>query len=204
MVIFALRHFAPKIPGPLIAVASAIAASTQFNLVGRGVEVIGPIVGGLPHLQFPAASWRDLELLTPLAFSCFVMIVAQSAATARVYAMRHDQDLDENADLMGLSVANLAAGVTGTFVVNGSPTQTAMVETSGGRSQFAQIATATIVALVLLFLTGPPQYLPRCALGAIVFVIAVRRKGTVEDPARESGRVCARCDDGECGDSRKR
>ena len=59
------------------------------------------------------------------------MIVAQSAATARVYAARHRETLDENADLVGLSAANAAAALSGTFVVNGSPTQTAMVERSG-------------------------------------------------------------------------
>ncbi len=102
------------------------------------------------------------------------MIVAQSAATARVYAMRHHQELDENADLVGLSAANMAAALSGTFVVNGSPTQTEMVESSGGRSQLAQLATAATVALVLLFLTKPLQYLPRCVLGAIVFIIAIK------------------------------
>ena len=173
-IIFALRHFVPRIPGPLIAVAGAIAMSVQFNLAARGVEMIGPVAGGLPRLHIPAVGWRDVELLTPMAFSCFVIIVAQSAATARVYAMRHNQPLDENADLIGLSTANLAAGLSGTFVVNGSPTQTAMVESSGGRSQLAQIVTAMMVVAVLLFLTRPIQYLPRCVLGAIVFVIAVR------------------------------
>jgi len=172
--IFALRHFTPKIPGPFVAVAAAILASAVFNLAGRGVDIIGPVAGGFPHLRFPAVRWRDAELLLPLAFSCLVMIVAQSAATARVYATRHNQALDENADLLGLSTANLAAGMSGTFVVNGSPTQTAMVESSGGRSQLAQIVTAVMVGLVLLFLTEPLQYLPRCVLGAIVFVIAVR------------------------------
>jgi MFS superfamily sulfate permease-like transporter len=49
-----------------------------------------------------------------------------------------------------------------------------MVESSGGQSQLAQVATAVAVALVLLFLTKPLQYLPRCVLGAIVFFIAVR------------------------------
>jgi sulfate permease, SulP family len=109
----------------------------------------------------------------PAAASCFLMIVAQSAATARAYAARHRQTLDENADLVGLSAANITAALSGTFVVNGSPTQTAMVESSGGRSQFAHLATAAIVALVLLFLTGPLHYLPRCVLAAIVFTIAV-------------------------------
>jgi SulP family sulfate permease len=109
----------------------------------------------------------------PVAASCFLMIVAQSAATARAYASRHRQALDENTDLIGLAVANAAAGLSGTFVVNGSPTQTAMVESSRGESQVAHLATAIVVALVLLFITGPLQYLPRCVLGAIVFTIAV-------------------------------
>jgi len=99
--------------------------------------------------------------------------VAQSAATARAYAERHREPLDENGDLLGLSAANAAAALSGTFVVNGSPTQTAMVETSGGRSQLAHLATAGIVAAVLLALTGPLQDLPVCVLGTVVFTIAV-------------------------------
>jgi MFS superfamily sulfate permease-like transporter len=101
------------------------------------------------------------------------MIVTQSAATARAYAARHREELDENTDLVGLSAANAAAAFSGTFVVNGSPTQTAMVERSGGTSQLAQIATAALVALVLLALTGPLAALPQCVLGAIVFTIAI-------------------------------
>ena len=136
-VIFALRHFAPRIPGPLIAVTGAIAASVQFNLA-RGVDMIGPVAGGLPRLHIPAVGWRDVELLTPVAFSCLVIVVAQSAATARVYAMGHNQPLDENADLMGLSTANLAAGLSGTFVVNGSPTQTAWRTTRSSETTIAR------------------------------------------------------------------
>jgi MFS superfamily sulfate permease-like transporter len=65
------------------------------------------------------------------------MIVAQSAATARAYAARHRESLDENADLVGLSGANFAAALTGTFVVNGSPTQTAMVENAWSVERFS-------------------------------------------------------------------
>ena len=116
---------------------------------------------------------KDVEALLPVAASCFIMIVTQSAATARIYATRHHESLDENDDLIGLSAANALAAMSGTFVVNGSPTQTAMAESSGARSQFAQISTAAVVAVVLLFLTRPLQYLPRCVLGAIVFIIAL-------------------------------
>jgi sulfate permease, SulP family len=172
--VLTLGRFAPRIPGPLIAVAGAISASAFWDFAARGIAVIGPVAGGLPHLGLPNVSWHEVELLIPVAGSCFVMIVAQSAAVARIYATRNHQLLDENADLVGLCVANTAAGLSGTFVVNGSPTQTAMVENSGGRSQLAHVAAAAVVALVLLFFTRPLQYLPRCVLGAIVFIVAIR------------------------------
>jgi sulfate permease, SulP family len=169
-----LGRFAPRVPGSLIAVAGAIASSAAWNFASRGIAVLGPVAGGLPHLGLPNVSWREVELLVPVAGSCFVMIVAQSAATARIYAAHHRQPLDENADLAGLSAANAAAALSGAFVVNGSPSQTAMMESSGGRSQMAHVATAAVVGLVLLFLTHPLQYLPRCVLGAIVFLVAIR------------------------------
>jgi SulP family sulfate permease len=172
--VLALHRFAPKVPGSLIAVAVTTAASAIWNLAGHGVAIIGPVTGGLPRLALPLIGWRQIEPLIPIAGSCFVMIVAQSSATARFYALRHQQHLNENADLIGLSLANAAAALTGTFVVDGSPTQTAMVESSGGRSQLAQITTVGVVALVLLFLTRPLRYLPQCVLGSVVFVIAMR------------------------------
>jgi MFS superfamily sulfate permease-like transporter len=172
-VIVLSRRISPQLPGPLFAVAGATAASAVFDFAGHGVNVIGPVMGGLPRLRLPLVSGKEMLALLPVAASCFVMIVAQSAATARAYAFRHREALDENGDLGGLAAANVAAAVTGTFVVNGSPTQTAMVDRSGGRSQLAHLVVAALVAMVLLFLTGPLQYLPRCALGAIVFTIAL-------------------------------
>ena len=172
--VFAFSRFAPKVPGSLLAVGGAIAASATWDFAGHGIAIIGPVVGGLPHLGFPDAHWRDVVPLLGVSVSCFVMILAQSAATARFYAGRHHQQLDESVDLVGLSAANAAAALSGTFVVDGSPTQTAMVESSGGQSQLAQVATAITVAFVLLFLTNPLQYLPRCVLGAIVFFVGVR------------------------------
>lgn len=165
---------APKFPGTLLAVAGTVAASDMFHWAQRGVAVLGPVPAGLPHLGLPDLRWRDVETLVPVAGACLLMIAAQSAATSRAYATRHQQQLDENADLVGLAAANAAAAFSGTFVVNGSPTQTAMVESSGGTNQLAHLATAGVVVLVLLFLTGPLQFLPQCVLGAVVFTIAMR------------------------------
>ena len=171
--ILAGKRFAPRFPVSLLVVMGAIAASAYLRASEHGVPVIGPVPGGLPPLKLPIVSWSQAIAILPIAMSCFAMIIAQSAATSRVFAMAHGERVDENADILGLAAANAAAAVSGAFVVNGSPTQTAMAEAAGARSQAAQLAFAATVLVVLLFLTGPLQYLPRFVLASVVFTIAV-------------------------------
>ncbi|MGB7352958.1 MAG: SulP family inorganic anion transporter [Acidobacteriaceae bacterium] len=172
-VVLGSQRWTPKIPGALIAVVAAIAASAWWNFPAHGIATIGSVAGGLPPLRFPLPAWHEIPPLLSIAGSCVILIITQSAATARAYALRHQQKLSENQDLLGLSAANAAAALTGTFVVNGSPTQTAMVERAGGQSQIAQIATACVVACVLLLLTHPLEYLPQCVLGSLVLLVAI-------------------------------
>jgi SulP family sulfate permease len=167
------KRFAPRWPLPLVAVVGTIVASAVFHFEQHGIAVIGPVPGGLPSIGLPDVSWSEILRLLPVAGACFVMIMTQSAATSRVFAERYHEHVDVDADILGLSAANAAAALSGAFVVNGSPTQTAMAERAGARSQVAQLAFAAVVLLVLLALTGPLQYLPRCVLAAIVFTIAV-------------------------------
>ncbi len=167
------NRFAPRLPLSLLAVVGAIAASSAWHFAERGIAIIGPIAGGLPSIRFPMVAWRELLLLLPVAGSCFVMIIAQSAATSRAFAMRYHEKVDTDADILGLSAANIAAALTGTFVVNGSPTQTATAEHAGARSQLAQLTLAAVVLMILLFALGPLQFLPRCVLASVVFCIGV-------------------------------
>ena len=167
------NRVAPRFPVSLFAVVGTIAASAAFRFAERGIAVIGPVPGGLPPIGLPDVTWSDVLALLPVAASCFVMIIAQSAATSRAFAQSYHEHVDEDADILGLSAANAVAAVSGTFVVNGSPTQTAMADRAGARSQVAQLLFAGVVLLVLLFFTGPLQYLPRCVLASIVFTIAL-------------------------------
>src|SRR6516162_3024205 len=86
----------PRFPGALVAVAGMIAASAWYNWSNRGIEVIGAVPGGLPRLGLPHVSWSDIELVLPISFSCFIVILAQSAATARAYALRYRESFDQN------------------------------------------------------------------------------------------------------------
>ncbi|HEV3431309.1 MAG TPA: SulP family inorganic anion transporter [Paraburkholderia sp.] len=171
--ILLFKRLRPGWPVPLLAVVAGIAASARFDFAGHGIAITGPVAGGLPHLAFPAVGWFQMIDLLQVAASCFVIIVAQSAATSRAFAEKYGERVDEDRNLLGLAAANVTAAFSGAFVVNGSPTQTAMGEQAGARSQFAQLVFAGVVVIVLLFLSNWLQYLPRCVLAAIVFTIAV-------------------------------
>ena len=172
-VIIGGRLISKKIPGALIAVIGSIVVSWGWNLVAHGVTTLGPVPGGLPDFGLPDVSWNQVWPLITTAGALFVVILAQSAATSRAYAAKYQEAFEENVDLVGLSLANASAGLSGTFVVNGSPTKTQMVDSAGGRTQLATLSTAGIVLIVLLFLTKPLQYLPNAVLASVVFLIGV-------------------------------
>lgn len=173
-IIVGSEHFAPRFPGALVAVIGLTAAAARFRWAEKGVKVLGNVPSGLPHVGFPHITYSDVKMVLPISFSCFIVILAQSAATSRAYALRYRDPFNQNMDLIGLSLANAAAGLSSTFVVNGSPTKTAMVDIAGGRSQWSHLAAATVVLMVLLFLTRPLSFLPDAVLAAIVFLIGIK------------------------------
>jgi high affinity sulfate transporter 1 len=173
-VIVVSKRISKRIPGALIAVVGAIVVSWALDM-GRHVHVLGAVPSGLPEFGLPNVQWSPtlLARLSPTAFAMFVVILAQSAATSRAYAARYNERFSEDTDLVGLAMANIGAGLTGSFVVNGSPTKTQMVDSAGGRSQLSMVATTAIVLAVLLFFTGPLSYMPEAVLSAVVFLIGV-------------------------------
>ena len=174
IVIVASKRISRKLPGALIAVIGAIALSWMIDL-GQHTRVLGTVPSGLPVIKLPgvASNWALIQQLVPTAFAMFVVILAQSAATSRAYAARYSENLNENIDLVGLGLANIGAALSGTFVVNGSPTKTQMVDSAGGRTQLSLLVMTVVVLLVLLFFTGPLAYMPEASLAAVVFLIGI-------------------------------
>jgi MFS superfamily sulfate permease-like transporter len=172
-VVVVARLINRRIPGLLIAVIAAIGVSWAADLASHGAAVVGPVPRGLPSLGLPALGWHDATALLGAAVAMFVVILAQSAATSRAYAVKYEEPFSEATDLAGLAAANAAAAFSGTFVVNGSPTKTQITDSAGGRSQLSQMTAAAVVLIVLVLFTGPLAYLPDAALAAVVFLIAV-------------------------------
>lgn len=174
VIIVGFKLLSPKIPGAVIAVILSITLSNVLDAASHGVAVIGPVQGGMPPIGLPSGiDLGNIPAVFGIAVSCFFLIIAQSAATSRSFAMKHGQRVDINRDIVGLAGANIAAGLTGTFVVNGSPTKTEILDEQHGRSQMANITMSLVVIVVVLFLTSFLTNMPVAVLAAIVFMIGL-------------------------------
>ena len=168
------KRFSPRIPGAVVAVVLSIIISAATNAKAHGVAVVGSVEGGLPPIGLPPGiSWDDVPRVLGIAFACFVLIIAQSAATSRSFAMRHGDRVNVNRDIVGLAGANAAAGLSGTFVVNGSPTKTQVLDGQKGRTQLANLTMSATVLIVVLVATAVLDDMPKAVLAAIVFLIGV-------------------------------
>ena len=67
-----------------------------------------------------------------------------------------------------MGAANLAAGISQGFPIGASGSRTSVNDQMGARTQLSGLLSAGVTALVLLFLTGPVEYLPVATLGAVV------------------------------------
>ena len=174
VIIVIFKRFLPVVPGAIVAVVVLTTISALADAQAHGVAVVGAVEGGFPPIGLPSGiSWSDVATVLPTALSCFVLIVAQSAATSRSFAFKHGDKVDVNRDIVGLGGASLAAGLSGTFVVNGSPTKTQILDGQKGRTQIANMTMAAVVLLFTLFFTGLLTDMPTAVLAGIVFLIGV-------------------------------
>jgi MFS superfamily sulfate permease-like transporter len=175
IIIIGFKKFVPKVPGALIAVILSIVISTATDASAHGVSTIGAITGGFPPIGLPSGvmNWDAIVAVFATAVSCFILIIAQSAATSRSFAMKHGERVDVNRDIVGLSAASIAAGLTGTFVVNGSPTKTQILDENKGRTQVANMTMSVIALLFVMYFTSLLKNMPHSVLAAIVFLIGV-------------------------------
>jgi sulfate permease, SulP family len=65
--LLALRRLVPALPGALIVVVTAIAASWALDFASHGVAIVGPVPGGLPRPTLPTPPLADVLALAPAA-----------------------------------------------------------------------------------------------------------------------------------------
>jgi SulP family sulfate permease len=173
VLVLALKRINPAIPASLVAVGAGIAAVHIFSLGRHGLEIVGHVDSGLPSLGGPGLSLHDYGKLAAGGIGVMLVGFAEGLGAAKTYAERDHYEIDPNRELLGLGGANLAAGLSGGMVVNGSLSKTAVNDAAGARTQLASLFVAALTILTLLFLTGLFEDLPEATLAAIVIAAVV-------------------------------
>jgi high affinity sulfate transporter 1 len=173
-ILLGLSRLAPAMPATLGVVVLAIGAVELFDLDAHGVAIVGSIDAGLPSIAIPDVSASRYGGLAAAALGVMLVGYAEALGTAKVYAQRLGDQIDPNRELIGLGAANLGAGFSGGFAVNGSLSKTAVNNVAGGRTQLVGLIAAGLTAVTLLFLTGFFESLPIATLAAVVIAALIK------------------------------
>lgn len=166
--LLALEHFAPKAPAPLIAVAGGIAAAFFLNLQMHGVELVGHIPQGLPPLTLPDFSLA--AQLWPGALGIALMSFTETIAAGRAFVRSDEPSPRPNQELLATGLANAGGALLGAMPGGGGTTQTAVNRLAGARTQVAELVTAGMTLVTMLFLAPLIGMMPQATLAAIVIV----------------------------------
>jgi sulfate permease, SulP family len=172
-VILVLKRYLPLVPASLVVVLAGIAAVALFGLDDEGLEIVGPIESGLPTFALPDVGLDHYLALVGPAVGVLLIGFAEGLGAAKTYAAREGYDVDPNAELLGMSAANVGSGLFGGMVVNGSLSKTAVNGGAGARSQVSGFTVAALTVLTLLFLTGLFEDLPESVLAAVVIAAVI-------------------------------
>ena len=164
----------PRLPGMLIAVASATFVVAAFDLASRaGVSVLGPLPQGLPAPRLPLVPLDSLGPIFTGGLAVALVSFADTSVLSRSYAARLRTPVDPNQEMVGLGLANVAAGFFQGFPISSSSSRTPVAEAAGAKTQLTGVVGALAIALLLVFAPSLLQDLPNTALAAIVIASAI-------------------------------
>jgi high affinity sulfate transporter 1 len=171
--ILALQRWLPRVPAVLVMVVAATGATTVFGLAGHGVSLVGVLPKGFPPLTLPQVRLADLGPLLAGALGIVLVSLADTISTASAFAARTGQEVNGNAEMIGIGAANLAAGFFQGFPVSTSGSRTAVAERSGSKTQLTGVTGAALIILMIVFVPGLFRNLPDPALAAVVITAAL-------------------------------
>ncbi|KAK1570924.1 hypothetical protein Q3G72_009111 [Acer saccharum] len=151
--------------GPL----TAVVLGTTFVKIYKpsSISLVGDIPQGLPGFSIPK-SFGHVKSLIPTAMLITGVAILESVGIAKALAAKNGYELDSNQELFGLGVANILGSFFSAYPTTGSFSRSAVNHESGAKTGLSGLITGIIMGCALLFLTPLFEYIPQCALAAIV------------------------------------
>lgn len=167
------EHLDSRLPWALVGIVVATILCATLALEGRGVVELGTVVVGLPSWRLRWLSSGQWGLVLTTSVTLIIVILSQTAATTRTAADELGVEANVSRDFVGVGVANVVAGLAGTFPVNASPARTTVTGLAGGSTKLVGL-TAAAIAIVLSPLGTYAHMIPLAALAGVLFFVASR------------------------------
>ncbi len=171
--IFALRRWAPRVPGFLVVV---VVSSLLVFLLRLPADTIGSrfgsVASGLPMPALPAFSLAKVQALLPSAFTIAFLAGVESLLSAVVADGMTGGRHRSNCELVAQGVANIASALFGGMPATGAIARTATNVRSGGRSPVAGMSHAVFLLTAMALGAALMSYVPLACLAAVLMVVA--------------------------------
>ncbi len=187
--LFARKYLAPWLVGtganpnladiasrlaPMLAVivSTAMVAALRWDQTA-GVSIVGAVPQGLPTLALPGVSLAAIGPLWLPALLISMVGFVESVSVAQSLALKRQQRITPNRELLGLGAANLASALSGGFPVTGGFARSVVNFAAGANTPLAGVISALLMGVVIAALTGLFHYLPHAVLAATIIVAVV-------------------------------
>jgi SulP family sulfate permease len=173
LVIVALKKYAPRLPGLIIAVTMASAAAL---LAGLPIDTIagryGTLPSTLPVPHMPEISWPLLWTLLPSALTIAFLAGIESLLSAVVADRMMAGNHRPNAELLAQGAGNMASALCGGLPVTGAIARTATNVKAGGKTPVAGIVHALAILVIMMVLAETASLMAMPALAALLLYTA--------------------------------
>lgn len=160
---------AKLVPLLVLLLASLVVAGFDFNTQHQ-VKIVGQLPKGLSPFYWPQTAFTHIQTLWLPALLIALVGFVQSVSVAKALALRRNEEINANQELVALGLANLASATSGGYSVMGGFARSAVNNSAGAKTQMAGILAALFMILILLGLTNWFYFMPQAVLAATIMV----------------------------------
>ena len=168
------KHWAQKIPSPIVALTLGTVIVALFNL---SVETIGTRFGGipqgLPSFELPEFTFAAIRHLIAPAMTIALLGAIESLLSAAVADGMIDDKHDSNQELIAQGIANIVTPFFGGIPATGAIARTATNVRAGASSPVSGIVHSLTLLIIVLVAAPLAQYVPLATLAAILLIVSI-------------------------------
>ena len=156
-------------PMMVVIVATLIVNLGQLDQQAQ-VSIVGSVPAGLPALAIPSIQWNDIQSLWLPALLISLVGFVESVSVAQSLALKRNQRITPNKELLGIGAANIASALSGGYPVTGGFARSVVNFSAGANTPAAGVVSAILMAVVVAVATSWFYYLPHAVLAATIIV----------------------------------